>query len=1069
MGEPAPFLVDPVDPSQLLIGTCRMWRGPANGAGWGTGNAISPIFDGGRGSSFCNGDALIRSMAAMPVAGGEMIYVGMYGVLGGGASLAGHVLSATFSTASGLPPVWRDLSRNPVLNDLNSLNAYGFDVSSISVDAHDSTGNTVYVTVAGIPNLAEQVQGVYRSTDGGAHWASVTANLPIAPVNSLAVDPQDANTVYLATDAGVYFTRQITACPGSSSTCWSAYGAGLPGAPVVALSTTSAASSTQVLTAATYGRGIWQIPLWTAGTPLTTATLAPASLTFANQVTGTTSSAQTVTLTNTGGTALEPASIAVDADFGETDDCQNAPVAPGSTCTIRVTFTPTNTGSVAGQLSLSANVPGGGFTVALSGTGTAPPPVNLSPSTISFGMVAIGTTSLPLQVTASNGTASAVAVSSIAISPPFTIASNSCGTTSLVANTACQLTVAFAPTAVGPATGTLTFIDAAGTQTVVLTGTGATPPTDTLSAAALAFPGTVIGQLSSPQTISVTNSGDESLTSIAISISGVFQASNNCTTVLPGHASCAISVIFAPSQVGVQTGTLTIADLVHTQVVTLTGTGVQPPAFGVSPPQLIFATVDAGASSPPATLTVSNTGGAPLAHPGFQIVGSSAGSFATGATTCGPTLSNGSSCTVQVTFTPATTGGNTATLVVSSSSVGVVLVSVPLNGTGHWATGLNVNPPQLNFPVVIAGQSSAVQTVTITNMSGSTASAPAVTISPQFGVAQNRCLGSMNAGGSCTVGVVFQPTSSGPVTGALTIRSASIAISATVALSGGMVTIQTKPGLLTFPSTGVGTAGSPLTLTVSNPGTLAGLSGLSLAASPGFQLVNNTCPATLGPQSSCTTGVVSAPTSAGVQSGILTITSSTLPDAATVQLAGMGFDFTVGQSGAASQSVSNGQTASYDLVLTPLNGSQGTFTFQCGSVPLNAVCSFNPSTEAVGANSSSVVRVQIATGQPVSVSQLNGGGEPASRGTGAWRLSPLLCGLAVLPLALWRRRRVLLLVASLAFLVGGVSSCASFGTGTGSTTGQGGAGGTPAGTYSIPVTVISTGVQHSVTLTLAVD
>ncbi len=88
-----------------------------------------------------------------------MIYVGMYGALGGGASLAGHVLSATFSTVSGLPPVWRDLSRNPVLNDLNSLNAYGFDVSSISVDAHDSTGNTVYVTVAGIPNLAEQVQG----------------------------------------------------------------------------------------------------------------------------------------------------------------------------------------------------------------------------------------------------------------------------------------------------------------------------------------------------------------------------------------------------------------------------------------------------------------------------------------------------------------------------------------------------------------------------------------------------------------------------------------------------------------------------------------------------------------------------------------------------------------------------------------------------------------------------------------------------------------------------------------------------------------------------------------------
>ncbi len=68
MPTPAPFLVDPLDPTQLLIGTCRVWRGPANGAGWSASNAISPILDSGATDVACNGNALIRSMAAMPLA-----------------------------------------------------------------------------------------------------------------------------------------------------------------------------------------------------------------------------------------------------------------------------------------------------------------------------------------------------------------------------------------------------------------------------------------------------------------------------------------------------------------------------------------------------------------------------------------------------------------------------------------------------------------------------------------------------------------------------------------------------------------------------------------------------------------------------------------------------------------------------------------------------------------------------------------------------------------------------------------------------------------------------------------
>ena len=83
MTSPAPFLVDPLDSSQLLVGTCRLWRGPGDGSSWTGANAISPILDGVSGQSYCSGDALIRTIAALPLSGGrEVIYVGMYGASG---------------------------------------------------------------------------------------------------------------------------------------------------------------------------------------------------------------------------------------------------------------------------------------------------------------------------------------------------------------------------------------------------------------------------------------------------------------------------------------------------------------------------------------------------------------------------------------------------------------------------------------------------------------------------------------------------------------------------------------------------------------------------------------------------------------------------------------------------------------------------------------------------------------------------------------------------------------------------------------------------------------------------
>jgi len=969
MPTPAPFLIDPIVSDQLLIGTCRVWRGPADGVGWTADNAISPILDSGAMGVPCNGDGLIRAMAAMLLpSGSEVIYVGMYGAASNGANLPGHILSATFDPSSSAAPVWQDLTLNPVVNNTFTLNSENFDVSSVTIDTHDPTGNTVYITLAGMNSSMAKIQVVYRSTNGGATWTGITANLPLAPANSLAIDPQNANTVYVATDQGVYFTTQVANCAQSTSNCWSVFGTGLPAAPAVALSAAPSSSSAPVLIAGTYGRGIWQTPLWSAGTGLTAAAAIPPSLVFPSQVFNTPSGPLTVTLENTGSLALTPTSIAMSGNFSEADNCVNATVAAGASCAIQVTFTPQAAGPLSGEMTIYANVYGGQLTVDFTGTGASTGVVRLSPATVTFGPVEVGTTSAQLSVTAENSSAVTVPISSIVITPPFVISSNSCGTLSLAPDSNCQLAVEFAPTEAGPVSGLLTFTDGAGTQSVELLGTGASPPADVLNPTSLSFPSTQEGQLSSAQSVTITNSGGLPLTSISISASAQFQESNACGTQLAAGAVCTISVIFAPTQTGEVSGTLTIADALRTQTVALSGVGLAPPAFSVNPTSLTFTNQQPGVPSAPQTVTVGNTGGSPMANIGFSITGAAASSYSIAATTCGALLANGSSCTVQIVFTPGATGAIAAALAVSSTTSGVAPASVPLNGSGMLASGLATNPAQVAFPVVAAGQSSTAQPVTVTNSSSYAISSVSLSAATPFSVTQNTCTGGLAAGANCTAWVVFQPSAGGSA------------------------------------------------------------------------------------------------------SGTLTVTSSAVATPATVPLSGTGFDFAVSITGPASQTVAGGQQASFTMIVAPV-GSSGTFAFSCGTLPTNALCLFNPSTQTLDAGVQGAVLIEISTGNASTVRlQKPDAARPGSGRPGFLRALPLVCGLLLLPLAFFKRRKLFLLVVLVAIFLGSISSCTSSGGGTGGGTGgQGGGSKTPPGTYTIPVSVTSMGITHATNVTLTVD
>ncbi len=216
----AAWMLDPAATAEVLVGTCRVWRGSAaSGVLWSAANALSGDFgatSGGAMTATCDAsNPLVRSLAAGGAVatigaeqnqGSEVLYAGMAGTLDGGNTFAGHVFStAAGSTASGAT-VWTDLAESPVVNDMavdgGVFNPGGFDISALVADPHDASGATVYATVMGFAGNGVNAAHVYRSGDAGAHWTNISSNLPNAPANSVVVDPNDANTVYVGDGYG---------------------------------------------------------------------------------------------------------------------------------------------------------------------------------------------------------------------------------------------------------------------------------------------------------------------------------------------------------------------------------------------------------------------------------------------------------------------------------------------------------------------------------------------------------------------------------------------------------------------------------------------------------------------------------------------------------------------------------------------------------------------------------------------------------------------------------------------------------------------------------------------------
>ena len=204
----------------------------------------------------------------------------------------------------------------------------------------------------------------------------------------------------------------------------------------------------------------------------TTVALSDTNLKFGLQLVGTTSTAETVTLTNSGPITLTISSIAASGDFVAENNCGSS-LPAGESCTIRVAFRPSDKRIRSGAVTITDDAANSPQTIALTGTGTV---VQLSPMNVNFGNQRVGTISPPHTVTLTNTGSTPLNIQGIGI-----VGSNfgdfvettTCGS-SVPAHSSCAIDVRFAPAATGRRGASIKVRDdgGGGTQGVNLRGTG---------------------------------------------------------------------------------------------------------------------------------------------------------------------------------------------------------------------------------------------------------------------------------------------------------------------------------------------------------------------------------------------------------------------------------------------------------------------------------------------------------------------------------------------------------------------------------------------------------------------
>ena len=636
----------------------------------------------------------------------------------------------------------------------------------------------------------------------------------------------------------------------------------------------------------------------------------PVALNFVN-VQGSSSSQQSITLSNTGATSLTIGTTAAsDPSFSVNSNC--ATLAPGAICTLAVSFAP-QSATVAATLSIPVTLTVNGqttsttYTVPLSGGYTAEDAgLEIVPGEVNFGSTATGALGGTRQFTVDNLTTKTVNMT-LSLPRQFPLASPSpCAV--LAAGGSCSFSVTFLPVTDGPLTGTVfaqgTASDGSTVQALAyMLGYGAGAGKLTINGGDIPYQPIGFGQVgsgqSAQQTLTLTNSGAATLTLRRITSEPPFLSISNCGAALAPGASCSAVLTYAPidqvapaasSSPRIDTGTLLVeSDAASSpDMVDLTGS-VLPvassspansaalAAFQLSNSALTFANTKIEAASVAQTVTLTNTGAATL-HILSTVV-----STGFSATTNCTTLLPGATCSFAVQFTPAPTSSSTlrsGTLAIWSDST-TSLDFVSLLGTTS-ASPLTLDPAALDFGAVNVGATGTLP-VSLTNTSTTPAALLGLSASGDYTVAQGTCpaVGSvLAAGSSCALSVTFTPSAAGTRTGILSLSTDAFQLPLTVSLTGTGVAAQllVTPGSFTLTVNGASSA------TATVPSGYPATFSLALTPLNGFSgPVALTCtPITAGQYASCSLLAASLTLGSNPQSStatINTITSSAVPAA----------------------------------------------------------------------------------------------------------------------------------------------------------------------------------------------
>jgi hypothetical protein len=610
--------------------------------------------------------------------------------------------------------------------------------------------------------------------------------------------------------------------------------------------------------------------------------VSPSSATFGDAVvvTGVSTVTQTVSVTNSGMTAV-PLSVGMQGDFTDVTSCGSL-LAPGSTCAVVITFTPSAPGVRQGLLTFSTGAGTQPLTVALSGTGESLLAANNG--SLSFSGTSIGQPLVkPYKVTQAFDNLSVQATGPYLVTlvedvgfgfgnPP----SSSYGPTASGTCHNCWLGVFFQPTAAGEQAGTVSFSSNPNGLAYVLqlAGSGVATSGLVLSPTVSDFGVVPVNSVSGGETFTLTNllSSGQAVQISAVTPLGDFQLDSaaelptGCAGDLPYMASCSLAVQFAPTATGIRSGSLQISTSAGVASASLSGTGGQGTAIAISPVSLTFANIP-GQAGRAQTVSLLNTG-TQTAGIGAPTTGSTNFTFASG---CGA-LAPGATCAIQVSFTP---GAHPVSDVLSipftsegaAGDSAMQTLRVGLSGTFSTLNeGLAISPGTLAFGPAATASVSSARLVTVTNLSAKQA-VMAVMMPRSYVLQENSC-GTLAPGASCVLTISFVPLENGDLPGTIFITASptdgspsSIGVlyadgfglgSGTLTISGGLIVSN----VFNFGSTALGQGASQV-FSLTNTG-IENVTVRRVVTQPPF-FSTTTCGGLLTPGSSCSAMVVYSP------------------------------------------------------------------------------------------------------------------------------------------------------------------------------------------------------------------